>query len=908
MTLRIRHRVFAVLIGILATNVGWMLPPGAAPRNADQAKKSDNDGTARYAIDPFVAACCVRPKRLITHEYFGSLPIGRFLPAGLSLGRLKAMDVEELVVFCGPASGSTPANRHAVEIEWAAVARTSQPIELKGTLSQWRHSLVLQERDSEARLAAIQIEQHKCFQVPAGSFFPPPRKYGELQFTDRFGSPAERGINVGRIYDNRGYVEGATRSSAIFTLDHLDEADVADGHLTLELRPDVFPTRTLDQEYSAGQIELRNPDSGLVSMPIAFKAKSYVNHTFNVSRNITAMGADGKRQVDLWDDLVSNGRLEVVLKATETGVYLGVGPQDLNVRPRAAEYVFVSGQEIVVAQSVKMLKKMLSAKEAPTTLAKRLSRLTGDIVIIANVRDESQRSAFQRLMRSISDHRASGILGDALTDMSATLSPSGRAVVQVNAAFKDRHSASSAAWQFNQLVRSVEAHAHANIGNSLNQLDCICSLTSLVLDGVSMSFPEQQTAAKARESHLLSLIGESLDAVQIKSEDNVLTARFTQPASLSRLPKAAKIALANIEEALARDLIARERFDLGDEMYQRATDRFPHVAQVWFRRAHQLAYNTSVEFDGYNSRYAWVRRGVEVLLDGAAQNPDTTDLTWMAARFIGWKLGASDEHVAYRRLFSQDKGLHERIAKVIDLEKARSPDKKVDNWLVAKLLFESCVDRHVRLGASSSIPPLLFFSRPAVTQAQYAQTLTELGYWKEAGNAWKQAEQLHKELGERAILMQGSERIGLNQLESRLAKFGPDDASVKLIQTARRRIQYDYWLARCELEQMAEVQSARKLSQKAAKHARIANPRMARQLYRQSLQTLAGMHERRPRQMSLLAGEFQHVAAGYRKTSQLLGETEEQSLAFILNLIERTPPASTLPFMYRMKDILPAQE
>jgi tetratricopeptide (TPR) repeat protein len=360
-----------------------------------------------------------------------------------------------------------------------------------------------------------------------------------------------------------------------------------------------------------------------------------------------------------------------------------------------------------------------------------------------------------------------------LIDLTATVRVNEPAVVRVTAEFKDRWNASGAMRQLNQAIRSARTQAHESIGISLKRADTVGTLVSMAFDGVSMSFPDQNSpTAEARESLLLSIIDDSLDNIHVESDDNILTLEFTQPASVSRSLESAQVAVANMEEELARGLFSRERFDLSDEMYQRVTNRFPHVPQAWFRRAHQLAYNMSFEFDGYENRYAWVRRGIDVLLDGAEQNPDTTDLTWMTARFIGRKIGDSDERTAYRQLFSQDEHLHKRISKIIDVEKACSPDKKVDNWLVAKLLFEHCVDRHANSRASSTIPPLLFFSRPAATQARYAHALSESGHWDEAQRAWKEAEQLHNELGEETISVGTSERIRLNDLEPRLAVFG----------------------------------------------------------------------------------------------------------------------------------------
>jgi hypothetical protein len=894
----VRIVLLVVTVGVVVMIIArWIGLSGETPRSTPQAKQ-DSDSVARYATDEFVAACRVRPRGLIEHAYFGSLSIDSFLPAPLSLGRLDAMGVEDLVVFCGPLTDRKPDDGHIAMIEWAAVARTSHPIELEEVMRQWRRSLVPREEGSGAKPATVQIENYECFRVPAGSFFPPPRTYGELQFTERDGQLSDRGINVGREYQYRSYVEGATKSSAIFTLDHLREADLVDGHLPLELRADVFHTYFLDHEYSIAQIELRNPDSGLCSEPITFESKSYVNHRLNVPRKLTAVDVEGKRQVDLLKDLVSRGRLEIILKMTEPAIYLGVKKHDLNVRPEAFEYVFVADHEIVVAQSPKTLKKMLSAAVSPASLANRLSQPTADIVMIANVRDESQRIVFQQLTRANSSNPATKLLADALTDLTATVSADEPAVARVTAELKDRRSASRVAQQFNQVIRSAKAQAHSAIGDALGRQDALGSLISLVFDGVSMNFPDQDSpTANARESQLLSIIDGSLNNIHIESDGNVLTVEFEEPKRLSRLSEAAQFAVANMEEVLARDLFKRERFDLSDEMYERVTNRFPQMPQAWFRRAHQLSYNTSIEFDGYENRYAWVRRGVNVLLDGAEQNVETTDLTWMAARFIGRKVGEADERAAYRQLFSRDERLHKRIAEIIDVEEARSPDKEVDNWLVAKLLFEHCIDRHAETQASLTIPALLFFSRPAATQARYAQALSESGHWDESLLAWKEAEQLHNELGEGTILAGSSNRIRLNDLESRLAEFGPNDASVKQLQAARKTIQLDYWLMRCELEQTAAVQLARKLSQQAAEHARRSEPRKAYDLYQLSLQAISEVHQQRPTQMSLFAGEFQPLAARYRRVAKAVGETHEEPWASLLTLIEQSQPVSSFPLM-----------
>ena len=101
--------VFSVLVAL-----GWQSRvPGPAPRSES---KTAGNTVARFATDDFVVACRVQPEALIAHPYFGSLPIHIFVPPPLSLRRLDTMDVEELVVFCGPATGSERDEKQAGDL------------------------------------------------------------------------------------------------------------------------------------------------------------------------------------------------------------------------------------------------------------------------------------------------------------------------------------------------------------------------------------------------------------------------------------------------------------------------------------------------------------------------------------------------------------------------------------------------------------------------------------------------------------------------------------------------------------------------------------------------------------------------------------------------------------------------
>ena len=47
----------------------------------------------------------------------------------------------------------------------------------------------------------------------------------------------------------------------------------------------------------------------------------------------------------------------------------------------------------------------------------------------------------------------------------------------------------------------------------------------------------------------------------------------------------------------------------------------PNYISVWEFQAHNLSYNVSAEFDDYRSRYHWVKKGLEFLLEGTQVQP-----------------------------------------------------------------------------------------------------------------------------------------------------------------------------------------------------------------------------------------------------------------------------------------------
>ena len=185
----------------------------------------------------------------------------------------------------------------------------------------------------------------------------------------------------------------------------------------------------------------------------------------------------------------------------------------------------------------------------------------------------------------------------------------------------------------------------------------------------------------------------------------------------------------------------------------------PNFYTVWDFQAHNLSYNTSVEFDDYRDRYAWVMKGIEFLRQGIAYNAREPRLLGRMGWFIGQKIGKADEKVQYRRLFKADDDFHDRD----------DPDRTLperDNWLVARQKYragQALVDR----GAPLKTTPLIFHSEPMMTAINYARGLEDDGeFGATAKDGWKLANEELARFAERDIATSWGVPIQLRLRES----------------------------------------------------------------------------------------------------------------------------------------------
>ncbi len=166
--------------------------------------------------------------------------------------------------------------------------------------------------------------------------------YGKLSFRDRSGQPVEKGINVGKEWGYRSYIEGGTLAAAIWTFQGISEKDFHDG-LPIELVISVFRTYTgVIEKGIPGSLSLRNPKTGKTIEVRIFTAKDYVIDTQFIPREV--IGSKGEK-LDLFKDLVADGSLEVWLRCVAPAQYFGMAQADMYLRARDGYFTlnFIKG-------------------------------------------------------------------------------------------------------------------------------------------------------------------------------------------------------------------------------------------------------------------------------------------------------------------------------------------------------------------------------------------------------------------------------------------------------------------------------------------------------------------------------------------------------------------------------------
>lgn len=206
----------------------------------------------------------------------------------------------------------------------------------------------------------------------------------------------------------------------------------------------------------------------------------------------------------------------------------------------------------------------------------------------------------------------------------------------------------------------------------------------------------------------------------------------------------------------------------------------PNYISVWEFQAHNLSYNVSAEFDNYEHRYHWVKKGIDFLVEGTGYNQRSPRLYWNLGWFIGHKIGIADEKEQFRRLFRQDTDFHATMMDFINMNNSRGPDGYPDNWLVAYLWYlqsEAVVEKGVpvtwmRVDVDKQTytdkrrSSVIFYSDPGMALISHAKAATkDFVPGEKTRNAWRRAGDEWEQYGAFDITTSWGHTIRLNALE-----------------------------------------------------------------------------------------------------------------------------------------------
>jgi hypothetical protein len=193
----------------------------------------------------------------------------------------------------------------------------------------------------------------------------------------------------------------------------------------------------------------------------------------------------------------------------------------------------------------------------------------------------------------------------------------------------------------------------------------------------------------------------------------------------------------------------------------------PNFLKIWDFQAHNLSYNTSVEFDNYRDRYQWVKKGIDFLILGTQYNRDEPGLLNSVGWFVGQKMGRSDENRQFRRLFKEDKDFHTEFFKHgVDVDQALVMGKP-DSWLVAKLWYDKAEEAVARGKPLRLKQPLLFYNSAPMAMINGASALEKDDgiFGQVAKVSWQRADAAWSRYGSRELLASAGFMIRLNSVE-----------------------------------------------------------------------------------------------------------------------------------------------
>ncbi len=193
----------------------------------------------------------------------------------------------------------------------------------------------------------------------------------------------------------------------------------------------------------------------------------------------------------------------------------------------------------------------------------------------------------------------------------------------------------------------------------------------------------------------------------------------------------------------------------------------PNFVRVWEFQAHNLSYNISLEFDDFEYRYTWVRKGIEFLASGIQYNLREHKILDGLGDFTGMKIGNSDEKFQYRRMFRADTDFQSRMSQYIapNLYDTRHPVYGHDHWRMAYWWYDKSQKLVQNEGVTKRTNDLVYYmKKPSQIRHQAITLETEFRTDDDIRDIWREAEDKWDEYGDQRIVTSIGNEVTLSGL------------------------------------------------------------------------------------------------------------------------------------------------
>ena len=871
------------VIWIVFMSVILLVHPIAEATGKTQAEDAAEKPLGQYAPGDFFAGAVLNMDGIISSKSYSNIPFDIFLSSLVSFDRYRETSVSSIAVFIKNQMENHPFGSNGNEM--AAAVRLKRKLGLKEVLAELDKTDFAVLRNPTRSLGSIEIAGYKCFRFPTGTFLHPIRKTGRLHFTKN-GETIPHGFNVGDVTKSQ-YICGVDKREAVFTLDEISKQDLLDGKLILELRPATFHVSYSKDGSCSGQISLRRTDGGLSTNPIRFRPIEFRTSTIEFEQTLEGTNSTGEpTTINLLNDLVDKGKLQVVVTCDEDNEYIGFDADRLNIKNAACDFLVIKGRDLLLAQSESSMRSMLLQYQnrAATELGERLNHADKEIVVAAEITNVANRDSLICYLDAIRLNSFTCYLPPKFS-LHGMLDVDEKMNAHLQVTVPEQVLATRIAKKLNLDFDAARQPAKDDAVGSFKRQMVMGNLVSLIMPEIPTFLAETKIDPATVVSRLQAIVGGLMDDITIDADGNAITIDFNQGSEFDIRSLPSQHAMASLELRYANFLKGEKRHSLSSRVHRLVTSRLGNNRGAWMRRAHEEAYNKSMEVGGSaRNKYQWVRRGIEVLLDGHEAEPESVDLLWLSAKFIALKIGGSDERQQYQELFSKDAELHRRLARYIDIEKAKS-DNRIESWLAARLLFQHCIDQR-RKGKQSGIQPFRFYSGTWRAVTGFARELNTRDEFERSSSYWATAEDELRLFGDQLIGVLDGTEIRLNQFQDwkEVVTENRDHQQSRVFLQYHQNFQNWLWLAefgRTEPAYVigAHVRAAKSKSKRGDREGAHAN-------YRLALLKILECHKQQPVRNEIFFFFYRDVFNSFMKGLETRKLAEDSQLAPLLKSFE----------------------